>query len=67
MIVAKNGPPNQIFDLSGKPIKRHQDEEDMYYFLRAGDPISLRTKHGVCVEVYAGVMKGMRPVRLVHP
>jgi len=67
VIVAKNGPPNQILDVAGKPIKSHQDEETMNYFLRAGDPISLWTKHGVCVDSYAGVMKGMRPVRLVHP
>ncbi|MBL0189393.1 MAG: hypothetical protein IPP97_27070 [Candidatus Obscuribacter sp.] len=66
VIVAKNGPPNQIFDLSCKPIKRHQNEERMYYFLRAGDPVSLETKHGICVEVY-GIAFRTKPVRLVHP
>lgn len=66
VIVAKNGPPNLILDVSGKPIKRHQNEERMYYFLRAGHPIGLEIKHGVCVEVYEIVFRAA-PVRLVHP
>ncbi len=67
VIVAKNGPPAMLFDENFRPILRHQNDESIYYFVSAGNPIVLSIRQGLCVGVYDVARKSLRMERKVRP